>query len=201
MTLTSDVRDQAEAAQPRKPHELSSARAATPARYDILSRSMVQPLHSLRLLHPGAALTLEHRLRCDHSHMAEPPSGTDPSVAVVAENPETVDGLAAYLLRSGVRSKGSCTVDQLAELASSAAAVVLFPDEFGPDEMVRAIQSLRRSQPMLFILLVTRDPHRFAPAIRGDGKSVAPVVLPKPSFGWTILDALREHVLDLADRA
>jgi hypothetical protein len=133
--------------------------------------------------------------------MEEPRSAFDLGVAVVAENPETVDGLADYLHRSGVPTRGSCTVDQLPDLASSAVAVVLFPDEFRTDEMLAAILRLRATQPSLLILLITRDPHRFGSAIRGDGKSIPPVVLPKPSFGWTILDALREHVIDLADRA
>jgi hypothetical protein len=127
-------------------------------------------------------------------------AGLDMSVAIVAENPETVDGLAAYLDRSGVPTKGSCAVDQLCDLASSASAVVLFPDEFGTDQIVSAIEVLRRARPMLLILLITRAPHRFGAAIRSDGRSVLPVVLPKPSFGWTILDALRDHVFDLAER-
>lgn len=133
--------------------------------------------------------------------MEEPPSPSDLNVAVVAENPETVDGLSAYLHGSGVPTKGSCAVDQLSSLASSAVAVVLFPDEFGTEEMIAAIQNLRRAQPMLLILLVTREPHRFGSALRSDGRSVPPVVLPKPSFGWTILDTLREHVIDLAERS
>lgn len=188
-----------EAASPQGSPNWQSRGPGASVWYDKLSFRATLASPALSHAAAGGAFVVERHLRSGVP--MEPHARSDLDVAVVAENPETVDGLAAYLHHSGVRTKGSCAVDQLLDLASSAVAVVLFPDEFGAEEMVEAIQKLRRAQPMLLILLVTRDPQRFGAALRGDGRSVPPVVLPKPSFGWTILDALREHAIDLAGRS
>lgn len=148
-----------------------------------------------------AICRLERRLRCARRMQARPSNSLAVHVTVVALNPETVDGLATYLDRSGVPTRGSCAVDQLVELASSSAAVVLFPDEFDAGETTSAIERLREARPTLFLVLVTKEPQRFGQAVRADGRSVAPLMLPKPSFGWAILDALRAHVASRAEQA
>jgi hypothetical protein len=115
-------------------------------------------------------------------------------VAVVAQSPETVDGLAAYLGDSGITTSGCCALDELGSLTSASTALVLFPDDFAGDVVLAALGDLRKTRPKLFILLVTKEPHRYASAVDPDGRSIPPLVLPKPSFGWSILDALRANV-------
>jgi hypothetical protein len=39
--------------------------------------------------------------------------------------------------------------------------------------------------------LVTREPQRFRDALEGSDRSPTPLVVPKPVWGWTILDAIR----------
>ena len=50
-----------------------------------------------------------------------------------------------------------------------------------------------RARPRFLALLVTREPRRYRAVIEADARSVTPLVLPKPSFGWDILDAIRAH--------
>lgn len=114
-------------------------------------------------------------------------------VAVVAQSPETVDGLAAYLDESGITTSGCCALEGIAALSPAATALVLFPDDFVGDVVNAALGDLRRARPKLFIVLVTKQPHRYASAVNPDGRSIPPLVLPRPSFGWSILDALRAN--------
>lgn len=116
------------------------------------------------------------------------------TVAVVAKSPETVDGLAAYLGNAGVTTRGSRSLESVRTLSSGTVAVVFFPDEFASAGALAALRELRRSHPRVFLVLVTRQPQDLEPALEPDGRSTPPLVLPKPAFGWTILDALRANV-------
>jgi hypothetical protein len=55
------------------------------------------------------------------------------------------------------------------------------------------VRELRRARPRLLSLIVTREPQRFLDVMQDDGRSCPPVMLPRPSFGWDILDAVRAH--------
>lgn len=124
--------------------------------------------------------------------MPNPPPTTSIYVTVVAESPETIDGLHGYLDGAGVESRAIRAVRD-AHVPAKSTAVVIFPDEFGVDDVVASITSLRAAHPRLLILLVTGAPQRFRAALEPDGHSLPPIVLPKPAFGWTILDAIRAH--------
>ena len=114
-------------------------------------------------------------------------------VAVVADNPETIDALHAYFSQAGVASNGKRTLSDANRMAPATTALVLFPDDFDARDIVTFITSLRSARPKLLILLVTGTPQSFRSALGPDGHSLPPMVLPKPAFGWTILDALRAH--------
>ena len=125
--------------------------------------------------------------------MATAPSSTSIHVTVIADSPETIDGLHGYLDGAGVESHAGRTLRDAKMVPLKSTAVVIFPDEFAVDDVVTSITSLRAARPRLLILLVTGAPQRFRPALEPDGRSLPPVVLPKPAFGWTILDAIRAH--------
>ena len=116
------------------------------------------------------------------------------SVTIISENPETVDGLHSYLSGAGVTSNARRTLLDARTLPSSSSAVVLFPDEFSIEAVLKTIADLRGARPKVLILMVTATPQRFGKALATDGRSLPPIVLPKPAFGWTILDAIRAHV-------
>jgi hypothetical protein len=112
-------------------------------------------------------------------------------VTVVAENPQTIHGLDAYFKGTGVASNGSSRLPDGSMVPPSATAVVLFPDDFQRGEVAKSILSLRRARPKLLIVVVTGAPQHLGRSLEPDGHSVPPLVLAKPAFGWTILDAIR----------
>lgn len=113
-------------------------------------------------------------------------------VTVIAASRETNDGLHAYFQDAGVASRTTRSLGDAAALSPATSAVVIFPDEFAAEEVVRRIAELRRT-PSRLLVVVTSSPQRFRPALDPDRHSPLPIVLPKPAFGWTILDAIREH--------
>ncbi len=115
-------------------------------------------------------------------------------VAIVSANSETLDGLHAYLGGAGVASRCTRHLQDVALVAPQVTtAAVIFPDDFEHEEVLKLVRQLRRVRPGLLSLIVTREPQRFREAAQADGRSLPPIVLPKPSFGWDILDAIRAH--------
>lgn len=112
-------------------------------------------------------------------------------VTVVADNPQTIEVLFSYFTRVGVTSNATRELDAVSMIPPAATAIVLFPDDFGPSDVAARLLALRRARPKLLIVLVTGAPQHLAAALAPDGRSVLPLVLPKPAFGWTILDAIR----------
>jgi hypothetical protein len=102
-------------------------------------------------------------------------------VNIVANNATTIASLRIYLTNAGILTH---EFDALpATIASGTTAVVVFPDELDPDGVVPWIEATAR--PDLLMVLITGSPQRF--------RTTGAVVLPKPAFGWAILDAIRAH--------
>jgi DNA-binding NtrC family response regulator len=115
-------------------------------------------------------------------------------VSIVAGNPETLDGLQNYLEQAGVSSHSTRAVKDLAMVAPAfATATVIFPDDFPDKDSLALVHHLRNERPQLLALIVTRQPARFRDAAAADGRSLPPIILPRPSFGWDILDVVRAH--------
>ncbi len=114
-------------------------------------------------------------------------------VAVIAHSRETLDGLQAYLQAAGVSSRAARTLHEVAVISSATRAVVLFPDELDARAVLARVTALKAERPGLLLVIVTSHPVRVREMLDPDGPPPAPVVLPKPAFGWTILDAIREH--------
>lgn len=114
-------------------------------------------------------------------------------IAVVADNPETLEGLSRYLEGAGMKPHAMRSLKASALTALPLTAVVLFPDEL-PQKAVRAaITSLRSTRPRTLIVLVTSSPQSFRAVTEPGGSALLPLVVPKPAFGWAILDAIRAH--------
>jgi hypothetical protein len=116
-----------------------------------------------------------------------------PRVVVVGENPETVDGLQAYFVAVGISAHSARTLEATLSIPDRTTAVVVFPDGFRAADVVERITALRGRRPGLLLLVVTGEPQRFAAALKGDASSTSCLILPKPAFGWTIVDAIRLH--------
>jgi DNA-binding NtrC family response regulator len=110
------------------------------------------------------------------------------SVAVVSDNAETLDDLERYLCDAGIAARGTRSLEQACEMVSaSRSVVVLFPDDFPTIRVFAALAALRRRRPGAQAVLVTKDHRRFASA---EGA----LVIPKPVWGFTILDAVRTRL-------
>ena len=114
-----------------------------------------------------------------------------PLCIVIAANRETGDGLHGYFSKSGFTTRTSCRLQDVGPLCIDAHCVVLFPDDFSEDEVLTSIRALRREQPRLLMLLVTATPQRFQTACAPNATTLSPIVVPKPAFGWSLLDAMR----------
>jgi len=113
-------------------------------------------------------------------------------VTIVSKNPETLDGLQDYLARAGIPSQCTRALSDVKVAPEHATATVIFPDDFAEASVIALVLELRRKRPRLLILLITRSPNRFRSTVCAeDQRSRVPVVLPKPLFGWVILDAIR----------
>ena len=131
-------------------------------------------------------------LRVDR--MPSRPRGHPIHVTIVSDNPETIDGLEGYLRAAGAITQSTRELETSAQLVPIfAAAIVLFPDDFSSEVVFRTLADLRAKRPHALIVLVTREPRRFE-ALPSLDERVAPVVVPKPAWGWSILDAIRAHL-------
>ena len=115
------------------------------------------------------------------------------SVTIVGDRKETIDSLEVYLTGVGVTAHATRSLKDARKVAASVMAVVLFPDDFDADEVVATLLALRAARPKVLILLVTSAPQHLRAALDPDGLSLPPLVLPRPAFGWTIVDAIRAN--------
>lgn len=110
----------------------------------------------------------------------------------MATNPETLDGLEGYLRGAGVVARCTRDLDATAKLASEAGgpvAVVLFPDDFPRDRVVATLNELGK-RPLAKAVLVSSRPRELEKLPSAEGM----VIMPRPAWGWTILDAIRAVV-------
>jgi hypothetical protein len=120
-------------------------------------------------------------------------SSPSPCVQVVADSPRTIDGLRHYLTEAGVTSHVTRELLGAGAVPPEITAVVLFPDEFETEVVQTTLLDWRSARPELLVVVVTTTPQAYRAALAPDGRSYPPVVLPKPAFGWTLLDSIRGH--------
>jgi hypothetical protein len=114
-------------------------------------------------------------------------------VTVVGENAKTVESLRSYLTAAGVDSDALQQLPDVASLARMGDALVLFPDDFDTSAVLSTLENVQRLRPQLQLLLVTSAPQRYQRR-QPSHTTQSPILLPKPAFGWSILDAIRDSV-------
>lgn len=113
---------------------------------------------------------------------------------IASANPATVDGLQDYLGRIGVRAQGATDITGLGkDLAAEMQVVILFPDDFPFATVSAEVTTLRRGRKDVLVVLVTSEPRRYEtlPEVAG---GYVPLVIPKPAWGWTILESIRARL-------
>jgi hypothetical protein len=159
----------------------------------------VRPTHTETRKKPGPALT---GLQLAQGSVPMPTRRKAESapvyVTIVSRNPETLDGLQQYLGGVGIPSRTTRALDDLFAVAPEhATATVIFPDEFSEDAVLALVAELRRKRPRLLTLLITQAPQRLRSSLGADDERLPmPTILPKPLFGWLILDAIRGQTVN-----
>lgn len=113
------------------------------------------------------------------------------NVVIASDSVETLDGLQLYLRRAGVVARSTRALEPTILRSDGVAAVVLFADDFPERDVVGAVSVLVALPPRILPVLVTAEPLRYLRLMRSDDPAFVPIVLPKPAWGWTILDAIR----------
>ena len=113
-------------------------------------------------------------------------------IVLVSDNAETLDGLQTYLGRAGVTTTCARSLGSIPNAPAS--AVVVFPDDYPFDKVIDRVLSYTRLNCDVLIVLVTSQPKRYTDHLRGFALARDPLVIPRPAWGWTILDAMRGHV-------
>lgn len=114
-------------------------------------------------------------------------------VAIVSKSRETLEGLELYLRDAGVETTCTRRLERAPELAKGSVVVVIFPDDYGWRAVVAALASCHAANRRFRGVIVTRTPGRFD-ALPTPPELSALLVVPKPAWGWAILDAIRAQV-------
>ena len=116
---------------------------------------------------------------------------TTTDVAIVSMNPETLDGLQAYLSAAGVAARCMREIDDCARGGSDGTlAFVLFPDDFAWERVAIAVGELVAKRPRALPVLVTAHPKRYEKLLEAEKV----LIVARPAWGWSILDAIRAHL-------
>lgn len=120
-------------------------------------------------------------------------------VTVVSKNTATLQGLKTYLEGAGVVANTTEALERIVDMTHPlAAAVILFPDEYEPAVARAALGLLKSARPNVLAVIVTHEPHRFEESGEASRGLAAPLVLAKPAWAWTILDAVRARLQALS---
>ena len=124
-------------------------------------------------------------------HGTSPVRAHAASVLVISDSPETLDGLTAYFTRGGVSCESRRVANALAALPLATRALVVFPDDFSSHEIGTYLAVVGARRPDLALVIVTRNAAVYTGLRASNGRALNATVLPKPAFGWAILDAVR----------
>lgn len=172
------------------PTFLSRYVASAMTRYDKLScaacfghganNSAAEATHS-----PGFLDTARIVLRRGAMRSSEPCT----TVLIVSRNEETARNLRSYFESRNLKVMVATKLaDAPGDLRPT--ALVMFPDELARGEAENELQAFAQQCPSATMTVVTADMQRFEAlgARLGDDAMRRLLILPRPAFGWTILD-------------
>jgi hypothetical protein len=113
-----------------------------------------------------------------------------PRTLVVGDDAELLVQLCDYLARAGVQARATRVLAE-AWRRESAEAVVLFPDDFDAGDVTDGLSCVLSRAASPLVIVITAGPRLFEPLIESLGGAESVVILPKPIWGWVILDLLR----------
>jgi hypothetical protein len=110
---------------------------------------------------------------------------------VVCDDDDTLMRLRDYLVRAGVETQATRRLAD-AWTQPERVSIVLLPDDFDAGEVTDGLCNLLVRSPSPLLIVVTTAPRLFEPLIESLGNPESVVIMPKPVWGWTILDLLRQ---------
>lgn len=111
------------------------------------------------------------------------------SALLVCDDDDTLIRLRDYLSRSGVQVRAT---RRLADACQDpGATVMLLPDDFPSGEVTDCIQRLLASPSRPSLIVITAATRLYEPLAEACGEPGRMVILPKPVWGWSILELLR----------
>jgi hypothetical protein len=118
------------------------------------------------------------------------------TMGIITNNDQTAAELHRYFQEVGTRTTRLPNLHHMREHQDEIkglAAVLLFPDDFKPQIVSEILIWLSMHNPTLLQLIVTRQTQYYT---QSPTEKVVPkyrFVMPKPTFVWLILDAIRAH--------
>jgi len=109
---------------------------------------------------------------------------------IVCDDAELLTQLCDYLIRAGVPVRGTRRLGD-AWLRGGSEALVLLPDDFDAGEVTDGLSRLLSLARCPLVIVITAGPRLYEPLVEGFGSPESVVLMPKPVWGWTILDLLR----------
>jgi DNA-binding response OmpR family regulator len=121
------------------------------------------------------------------------PAAPPLTALVVCDDDNTLMRLQDYLRRAGVQARATRQLDDAWRQSSGSDALVLLPDDFDAGEVADGLVGLLARTPSPFVILVTAGRQFFEPLIQTFDDAGSLVIMPKPVWGWTIIDLLRSR--------
>ena len=113
-----------------------------------------------------------------------------PATLVVCDDDGTLLRLREYLTKAGFSFRGARKLADAWRQARSCASMVLMADDFDTGEVVAGMLGMLARPPKPFVVIVTSARRQLEPiALLEQPGSV--VIIPRPAWGWTIVDLLR----------
>lgn len=122
--------------------------------------------------------------------MSVPRSRSRPVVAVAAKEPDTLTSITSYLDAAGIATVAFTDLADVSLAPSDAAVFILFPDAFRWEVVVSALVSIREGHRSALPVIVTSTPRRYEELTLGERV----LVVPRPVWGWSVLDGIRFHI-------
>jgi hypothetical protein len=118
-------------------------------------------------------------------------SSPSPRTLVVCDDDDTLIRLRDYLVRAGVETRAT---RRLADAwgQPSSECIVLLPDDFNAGDVTDGLEQVLSRAPSPFVIIISAGPRLYEPLIESLGNRESVLLLPKPVWGWTILDLLRQ---------
>jgi hypothetical protein len=118
-------------------------------------------------------------------------SSSTPPTLVVCDDDDMIIRLRDYLVRAGVETRATRRLAD-AWVRPANECIVLLPDDFSAGEVTDGLVQLlsRASSPL--VIVITAGPPLYEPLIESLGNRESVVIMPKPVWGWTIVDLLRQ---------